>query len=104
MAGDADHGGNLRTVADFVQQNVRNELSRCGADAAAGIGPDRHDEVRLRFDAPHHVDQIAGIGGAQLQTELAAQLARAEPHRTSSPVEPRYVKSISATGWVNALK
>lgn len=49
-----------------------------GAGMLAGIGFHGDDEFGFGFDAPHGIDEIAGILSAKLQPELAAHLAGTE--------------------------
>lgn len=49
MAGDADQGGDLRPVADFVNQDMRNEFARRDADAAARENFEFHRAVPAGF-------------------------------------------------------
>jgi len=42
-----------------------------------GIAFHRNDEFGFRFDAPHGIDEVAGVLGAKFQTELAAEFAGA---------------------------
>src|SRR5580692_10153383 len=53
-------------------------IATLGAGVLAGIGFDGYDELGLRLDAPHSVNEVARIGSAKLQTKLAAKLTRAQ--------------------------
>jgi hypothetical protein len=50
-----------------------------GAGVLTGIAFDRNDELRLGFNAPHGVDQIASVLRTQFETELATEFAGAKP-------------------------
>jgi hypothetical protein len=46
----------------------------------ARIALERDHQARLRFDVPHHVDQIAAVLSAQLEPDLTAALTGRERH------------------------
>jgi len=52
-------------------------ITAFGAGVLTGIAFHRNDEFGFRFDAPHGIDEVAGVLGAKFQTELAAEFAGA---------------------------
>jgi hypothetical protein len=52
-------------------------ITAFGAGVLTGIALHRNDEFGFRFDAPHGIDEVAGVLGAKFQTELAAECAGA---------------------------
>ena len=52
-------------------------ITAFGAGVLAGIALHRNDEFGFGFDAPHGIDEVAGVLGAKFQTELAAEFTGA---------------------------
>ena len=53
-------------------------ITAFGAGVLTGIALHRNDEFGFGFDAPHGIDEVAGVLGAKFQTELAAEFTGAQ--------------------------
>jgi len=77
-----DFGSKIVGVSGVQNRNGRaasrldvavSAITAFGAGVLAGIALHRNDEFGFGFDAPHGIDEVAGVLGAKFQTELAAE-------------------------------
>ena len=81
MRAPGTRNGNRLAVAGL---NVAvSAIAALSAAVLAGVALDGDDEFRFGFDAPHRVNQIASVLGAQLEAKLAAKFAGTEPRIVS---------------------
>jgi len=81
-----DFGSKIVGVSGVQNRNGRaasrldvavSAITAFGAGVLAGIALHRNDEFGFGFDAPHGIDEVAGVLGAKFQTELAAEFTGA---------------------------